>query len=60
MADTITCPDCGEVAESADDLVAGESVPEVETTDTGSINLYGNRNLFLCSNCRKMLGVSRP
>lgn len=60
MAESITCPDCGEVAESAADLEIGEPVPEMETTDDGSIHLYENRDRFLCSNCRKTLGVSRP
>lgn len=60
MADEITCSECGHVAESADDLETGESVPEVETSDDGSIHLYENHDLFLCKNCRKPLGVSRP
>jgi hypothetical protein len=35
-------------------------VPAVETSEDGSINLYENHDLFLCSNCRKPLGISRP
>lgn len=60
MADSITCSDCGEVAESAADLESQESVPAIETDEDGSIQLYENNDLFLCSNCRKPLGVSRP
>ena len=60
MSDTITCSECGEVAESADGLTVEESVPMVETDDDGGIHLYENNNLFLCSNCRKPLGISRP
>ena len=59
MADTISCSNCGEVAESAADLESEESIPVVETEEDGSIHLYENNNLFLCSNCRKPLGVSR-
>jgi len=32
----------------------------VETSDDGSIHLYENHDLFLCKNCRKPLGISRP
>ena len=60
MADTLTCSECGNVAESADDLETGEPIPAVETGDDGSIHLYENNDLFLCENCRKPLGVSRP
>lgn len=60
MADTITCSSCGNVAGSAADLEVKTEVPAVETSEDGSINLYENHDLFLCSNCRKPLGISRP
>jgi len=51
--------ECGNDIESADDLVAQE-VKEVDTDDDGSVNVYGNeRNLYLCSNCRKPMGIGR-
>ncbi|MFW6317954.1 MAG: hypothetical protein ACOC06_05735 [Halorubrum sp.] len=60
MSDTITCPDCGEVAESIDDLERSGTVTEVAEAEGGRIRLYENHDLFLCSGCRKPLGISRP
>jgi len=57
VGDGITCPDCGTDVESADQLTDGPEVTELETDDDGSIRLYGNRDLFLCENCRRPLGV---
>lgn len=59
MANTLSCPDCGETVDSAEALEEGHEVPEVEASDDGSLNLYDNRDLFLCRNCRTTLGVSR-
>jgi len=59
MTDTMSCPECESEIDSADDLEQAGSVTTVETTDSGSINLYESRDLFLCSGCRKPLGVSR-
>ncbi|MEF8821989.1 MAG: hypothetical protein V5A52_06905 [Halovenus sp.] len=58
MGDTLTCDNCGQEIESADDLEEHE-VPEIETKKDGSLNLWGNNNLYLCKNCRRPLGVSR-
>jgi hypothetical protein len=60
MSNELTCPECGETAESIDDLEEGGEVTEVEAGERGSLNLYENRDLFLCKNCRKPLGISRP
>lgn len=59
MSDTLDCPECEASIDSTDDLEVEAGVPEVEADDDGSIHLYENRDLFLCANCRKPLGVSR-
>jgi len=59
MSDTLTCSECGETAESADDLGTSREVPEIETSNDGSISLFENRDLFLCQNCKNPLGTSR-
>ena len=53
----LECSDCGTEIESTDDLEQTE-LPEVEADD-GGVSLYGNRDLFLCSGCKKPLGVGR-
>jgi len=60
MSDELTCPECGETAESIDDLEEGGTVTGVAEGKRGSINLYENHDLFLCAGCRRPLGVSRP
>ena len=61
MSTEITCPDCGETAESIDDLERSGTVAEMdEAEDGGPIELYENHDLSLCSGCRKPLGISRP
>jgi len=58
MAD-LECTECGNEIESADDLVQ-ESAEEIETDDDGSVSVYGDKqNLFLCEDCRKLMGVGR-
>jgi len=59
MSDALTCPECGEAAESAEELDVEHDVPEVEVDDDGSISLFENRDLYLCENCKKPLGMSR-
>jgi hypothetical protein len=59
MTDTLSCPECGTDVDSADDLDTGEEVAEVEVEADGSIDLFEKRDLFLCSDCRNPLGVSR-
>lgn len=59
MADTLTCPECGAEIDSADQLEHEHEVAEVELEDSGSISLYGNRDLYMCKNCKRTLGVSR-
>jgi len=59
MGDTLSCPECGEAVESAEELET-EHVPEVEVDDDdGSFSLFENNDLFLCKNCKKPLGMSR-
>jgi hypothetical protein len=58
MADSVSCPECGAETDTADDLESGPTVPEIESDDDGTISLYGNQDLFLCSNCQATLGVS--
>lgn len=53
----LECSDCGTEIESTDDLEQTE-LPEVEADDS-SVSLYGNTDLFLCSGCKKPLGVGR-
>jgi hypothetical protein len=55
----VSCPECGAETDAADDLESGPTVPAIEPDDDGTISLYGTRDLFLCSNCRATLGVSR-
>ncbi len=52
------CPDCGTEIESVSDLEQTE-VPAVETDDDGNFNLYDNEDLYLCSGCKRPLGVGR-
>ena len=59
MGDTLTCPECGAEVDSMDQLEADHEVHEIEAQDDGSFTLYGNRDLFLCKNCKSHLGVSR-
>lgn len=58
MSDSLTCSECGKDIESTDDLERTE-VPAVETDEDGSVSLYGNDDLYLCSGCKKPLGVGR-
>ena len=60
MSDTLECPECEASIDSTDDLETGGEVAEVEPEEDGSFQLYENHDLFLCKNCRKPLGVSRP
>jgi hypothetical protein len=59
MTDTLSCPECGTDVDSADDLDTGEELTQVEIEADGSIDLFEKRDLFLCSDCRNPLGVSR-
>lgn len=59
MSDTLTCQECGTTAESIDDLDVGEAVPEIDADEDGSFDLFEKRDLFLCTDCRNPLGVSR-
>lgn len=58
MADSITCPGCGEEVESAAALEEHEA-PEIEVNDDGTLNVYENRDLYLCKSCKQTLGTSR-
>lgn len=60
MSDTLECPECEASIDSTDGLETGGEVAEVEPEEDGSFQLYENHDLFLCKNCRKPLGVSRP
>jgi DNA-directed RNA polymerase subunit RPC12/RpoP len=55
--DHITCPECGEEIGSTDEMDV-EEVQEIRSKPRGGIG-YGDatRNLYLCKNCRKPLGV---
>jgi DNA-directed RNA polymerase subunit RPC12/RpoP len=55
--DTIECPDCGAEIDS-EDQVDVEEVSEIESRPRGGIG-YGpaTKNLYLCKNCKKPLGV---
>jgi hypothetical protein len=55
----IECPGCGATIDS-EDGVEIEEVREIDSGPHGGIG-YGDatRNLFLCANCRKPLGVGR-
>lgn len=59
MGDTLTCSGCGEEIETADDMEVEEDVPELEVNEDRSFNLFGNRDLFLCKNCKKPMGMRR-
>ena len=59
MAETVSCPDCGAEFEKIDELEKGGELPEIESGEGGTINLFENRDLFLCKNCKNPLGVSR-
>ncbi|WP_254767862.1 hypothetical protein [Salinilacihabitans rarus] len=56
MTDELTCPGCGNTAESKAHLEEAHEVAELEF-DGEEIALYGNRNLFLCRSCKRPLGV---
>ena len=57
MGDTITCPECGDEAESMEEVKKAHKreVPEFEADDDG-VNLYGNKDLYLS---KSPLGVRR-
>jgi uncharacterized protein with PIN domain len=59
MTDTLSCPECGTEVDSVEELEVEHDVPEIEENDDGSIHLFEKRDLFLCENCRKPLGMSR-
>jgi hypothetical protein len=59
MTDNLSCPECGASVESKDELVAEHEVSEIEFEDDGSLNLYGNRDLYLCEECKKPMGVGQ-
>lgn len=52
------CPECGKQIESTEDLEQTE-VPEIQTDDDDNFSLHGSTDLFLCSGCRKPMGVGR-
>ncbi|SNR44952.1 hypothetical protein [Halorubrum vacuolatum] len=57
MSGPLTCPQCGETIESADDLES-EEVSEMEVSDDGSISVYSsNKTFFRCRKCRTAMGV---
>ncbi len=57
--ETIDCPECGATFESLDEMDT-EEVTEIETRPRGGIG-YGEatRDLYLCRDCRKPLGIGR-
>lgn len=59
MGDTLTCPECGNEAESIEELDAEHEVPEVDVQDDGSISLFENHDLFLCEGCKAPLGFGK-
>ena len=59
MADTLTCSECGNEVESADDLESNEEIAEIEVESNGSIRLFENRDLFLCKGCKNPLGFRK-
>ncbi|MES3517316.1 MAG: hypothetical protein PPP58_06600 [Natronomonas sp.] len=61
MGDTITCPECGDEAESMEELEAAHKreIPEFDADEDGEFNLFGKKDLFLCKSCRNPLGVRR-
>ncbi|MFC4439309.1 MULTISPECIES: hypothetical protein [Natrialbaceae] len=58
MESELNCPECETAIRSKDQLEEGHEVSELAFEDDG-ISLYGNRNLFLCKNCKRPLGVDR-
>jgi hypothetical protein len=61
MGDTITCTECGDEVESMAELEESHrhEVPEFDEDEDGGFHLYGNRDLFLCKNCKNPLGIRR-
>jgi len=61
MGDTITCPECGDEAESMEELAEAHKheVPEFDVDEDDGFDLYGNKDLFLCKSCKNPLGVRR-
>jgi len=61
MGENITCPECGDEVESMEDLEKAHKheVPEFDVEEDGGFKLYGNRDLYLCKNCKSHLGVRR-
>ncbi len=61
MSDTITCPECGDEAETMEELNEAHQhdVPEFEEDEDGGLHLFENKDLFLCKNCKNPLGVRR-
>jgi len=55
MGDTMSCEECGNEAKSSDDLEKTE-VAEI-TVDTTEVNQKGKKDLFLCKECKKPMGV---
>ena len=53
---SLTCSECGADHETIDDFEA-ESVTEIEAEADGEFALHENRDLYLCKNCRKAMGV---
>jgi hypothetical protein len=59
MGDTLTCSECGNEVESADDLEAEEEIAELEVESNGSVTLFENHDLFLCKGCKNPLGFRK-
>ena len=61
MSDTITCSECGDKAESMEELNTAHKheVPEFEEDADGGFDLFENKDLFLCKSCKNPLGVRR-
>lgn len=53
---SLTCSECGAEHETIDDFET-ESVKEIEEKDGGEFVLHENRDLYLCTGCRKAMGV---
>lgn len=62
MGDTITCPECGDEAESIEELEEAHKheVPTFDVDEDGEFTVYGNNDLYMCKNCKNPLGTSRP
>ncbi len=58
MESELTCPNCETTIESKAQLTEGHEVTELGF-DGKNISLYGNRNLFLCKNCKRPLGIPK-